>query len=58
MSSILPTGVGTMYNMPITGANLAQIIRINKKSGRIFAIFKKDLVILSANDRQYDRKAP
>ena len=47
-----------MYNMPITGANLAQIIRIDKKSSKIFAIFKKDLVILSANDRQYDRKTP
>jgi hypothetical protein len=58
MSSILPTGVGTIYNMPINATNLVQIIRIDKKSSKIFAIFKKDLVILSANDRQYDRKTP
>jgi hypothetical protein len=47
-----------MYNMPIMGANLAQFIRTDKKNSKIFAIFKKDLVILSANDRQYDRKTP
>jgi hypothetical protein len=50
MSSILPTGVGTMYNMPITGTNIAQIIRTDKKNSIIFAIFKKDLVILPTND--------
>lgn len=40
MSSILPTGVGTMYKMPILYANIAIYIPSSKKSRRLFAIFK------------------